>query len=323
MLNLQQRRPFYLSEAITIGYWLVVSFVILLFFQTLPEGRRVLAVHVGYLTFVAGLLIWSQRLPAQLQLHLRMAFAAVMVPVAFMQLAGVVPYLNPIEMEANLIRIDTRIFGVNPQEWMEQHYHPVLTEVLQVVYACFYLIPIAVGVPLLMNGRNKDAEVFWTAVGLAFYLSYLTYIIVPATSPYIFAETPEGKYLITYKEELQGLLLTDRIRASIHEMERIKHDCFPSGHTAVSLVVLLMAFRQQRKVFWVALPVVSALIFSTVYLRYHYVIDLVAGAVLAVAIVIGTPWLVERWNRRYDLPDDPTTVPELAGFQPARQRSPW
>ncbi|MCB9727885.1 MAG: phosphatase PAP2 family protein [Deltaproteobacteria bacterium] len=317
MPNLEQRRPFYLSEAVTIGYWLVVSLVILLFFQNLPEGRHVLAVHVGYLAFVSGVFFWIQRLPPQLQLNVRTAFAAVMVPVAFMQLAGVVPYLNPIEMEANLLRIDERIFGVNPQEWMQQYYHPALTEVLQVVYACFYLIPLAVGLPLLLRGRHKDAEVFWTAVAFAFYLSYITYIVVPARSPYIFAETPEGRYLLTYSSELRGLLLTDRLRASIHDMERIKHDCFPSGHTAVSLVVLLMAFRQQRKVFWVALPVVSALIFSTIYLRYHYVIDLVAGATLAVAIVWVTPPLVERWNRRYGLPDDPTTVPELEEL-PAR-----
>jgi membrane-associated phospholipid phosphatase len=41
--------------------------------------------------------------------------------------------------------------------------------------------------------------------------------------------------------------------------------------------------------------VFAALItFSTVYLRYHYVIDVLAGAVLAIAMIAVTPWIYSK-----------------------------
>ena len=57
-------------------------------------------------------------------------------------------------------------------------------------------------------------------------------------------------------------------------------DCFPSGHTEIALVVLLYAWRFERRYFCGLLPAVGLLLFSTVYLRYHYVVDVLAGALL-------------------------------------------
>src|SRR5574341_569504 len=52
--------------------------------------------------------------------------------------------------------------------------------------------------------------------------------------------------------------------------------------TAVALMTLYYAWKTKEKVLaGVLLPVVSALIVSTVYLRYHYVIDVLAGIALA------------------------------------------
>jgi len=54
--------------------------------------------------------------------------------------------------------------------------------------------------------------------------------------------------------------------------------------------VLYYGFRLHRKTFRWLLPFGIGIIVSTVYLRYHYVVDVVAGALLAVAIVaIATP----------------------------------
>ena len=65
-------------------------------------------------------------------------------------------------------------------------------------------------------------------------------------------------------------------------------DAFPSGHAAVTLVVQWYAFRYfQRRGFWL-LPLTVALLFSTVYLGYHYAVDILAGAVLAVFCIVVT-----------------------------------
>ena len=83
-----------------------------------------------------------------------------------------------------------------------------------------------------------------------------------------------------------------------NSLEGIKRDAFPSGHTAVTLVVLCLAYRFQKTLFWFFLPFVLALIAATVYLRYHYVIDVVAGIVLSVLTVFIGEKYFYYWEKK-------------------------
>jgi membrane-associated phospholipid phosphatase len=53
----------------------------------------------------------------------------------------------------------------------------------------------------------------------------------------------------------------------------------------ITVSVLIVAWRRLRWLFWVLLPVATLLVLSTVYCRYHYVVDVIAGIVLAFATV--------------------------------------
>jgi membrane-associated phospholipid phosphatase len=50
---------------------------------------------------------------------------------------------------------------------------------------------------------------------------------------------------------------------------------------AISFVVWLYAYRNSKKFFWILSPLILSLWLSTLYLRYHYLIDVVAGFILA------------------------------------------
>ena len=70
----------------------------------------------------------------------------------------------------------------------------------------------------------------------------------------------------------------------------------PSGHTAIGLIVLFLAYRYARLLFYIFCPIVAALILSTVYLRHHYVIDVFAGAALAAGCSLIGPRLYRWWE---------------------------
>ena len=53
----------------------------------------------------------------------------------------------------------------------------------------------------------------------------------------------------------------------------------------ISMAVLIVMWKRARDVFWWLLPVASLLIVATVYCRFHYVIDLIAGTTLAFIVV--------------------------------------
>ena len=69
-------------------------------------------------------------------------------------------------------------------------------------------------------------------------------------------------------------------------------DVFPSVHVAVSAYLLLFDWRHRRRRFrWFLLPCLI-LWFSTLYLRFHYFVDELAGVVAALA----GWWMAENYE---------------------------
>jgi membrane-associated phospholipid phosphatase len=54
---------------------------------------------------------------------------------------------------------------------------------------------------------------------------------------------------------------------------------------SITTVIWLVAWRQQRKIAYWLTPIAAGLIFATVYGRFHYVLDVIAGLALAGVIV--------------------------------------
>ena len=99
-----------------------------------------------------------------------------------------------------------------------------------------------------------------------------------------------------YSIPLEGSFLTDLVRDGLNALEHNKRDAMPSGHTQIALIVLYLAYQYERFLFYVFVPIIIGLIISTVYLRYHYVIDLFAGALIAAGCMITGPRLYTWWN---------------------------
>jgi membrane-associated phospholipid phosphatase len=125
---------------------------------------------------------------------------------------------------------------------------------------------------------------------LGYYLSYIGYLLFPAIGPrFTMAQL--------YTVPLDGGVITDFLRDSLNNLEHNKRDCMPSGHTQIALITLGLAFRHSRKLFYIYLPMVLGLILATVYLRYHYVVDVLAGALLAAICLALGPWLFRWWEK--------------------------
>jgi membrane-associated phospholipid phosphatase len=128
------------------------------------------------------------------------------------------------------------------------------------------------------------------------YISYVGYFLVPAAGPNIhnvlgpLKPVPiEVMSLYRFASDLPGVWLTGPLRSWMFDVELTKKDCFPSGHVAVAVVCWAIARRVDRRFAPLFAVLAVGVTLSTVYLRYHYVVDVVAGAVLAVFCL--TWWL--------------------------------
>lgn len=277
-------------------YTFVVA-VCLVRFPALPEPWKPIAWYGGAFAATALLAtLLRRRTGVKAQLP-RVVFALLVAPMSFLMLSFVVPYANPWHGERWLKAIDDALFfGHNPNEMIDRITWPPLTEVLHFVYAFYYLIPLVLLVGLLRANRGAGLARGLFDVILCLYASYVGYFLIPATGPNL---NVCALFPAHFPEPMEGLKFAERLRASMLEAEWIKHDCWPSGHTALSLTCLIAARREGAKTtFRILLVPVILLIFSTVYLRYHYVIDVLCGVALAWAVARFGPLLFAAWARR-------------------------
>lgn len=221
---------------------------------------------------------------------LRALLALAALPAVFSALCWLLPGVHPEPFEYRWLALDRAVFGDDVARLVDGWLSPWLVEGLQLVYASFYGLAIAAVLGAgLGAGRAAFDRAMLQVVG-GFLVSYLGYLLVPTLAP---------KLVLAHASPPVGLWLTPLLQQTIDAGELNPWDCFPSGHTMLTIVALVCLWRWNRRWFrWLVVPG-GLLILSTVLLRYHWVIDVVAGAVLAAASIRWCDRLADRdgWPR--------------------------
>ncbi len=226
-----------------------------------------------------------------------------MAPLVFFiysQVQEYIRFVNPYEFDSILIGWDRFLFGTDPTVWLNQISFPALTEFLQISYMTYFLMPLIHGIELHYRGDDAVFNKFAGTIIFCFYISYLLYLIMPAIGPRF---TLHEFGLTSF--EMPGLWLTEALRAIVnqgggipagvlHPENYVNRDCMPSGHTMLTLMNIILAFRLKSKFKWVFLIFGVSLIFGTVYLRYHYVVDVLAGIVFCLLVL----WIEPKISRK-------------------------
>jgi len=206
-----------------------------------------------------------------------------------------------------LINIDQRFFGFQASLVLQRIISPGLTTWMEFAY--FYHI---INIPLVacvlyMSGNRARFREMMSGLMVVSFLGLLGYLLVPAIGPMY---TLRDLYTVPLWQPL-GVF---RREVDFMDFARIRRDVFPSMHVAISFVVWLYAYRNSKKLFWILSPLVLSLWFSTLYLRYHYLVDVLAGLLLAPLAF----WIANTLFRRFGEIPVPVTVPEKW-----MERLPW
>lgn len=190
----------------------------------------------------------------------------------YMENARLIPLINPNDMDGLLIILDRYLFlGNDPTVMLGKMSSPPLTEILQIVYASFYFLPLTLCVMAYRQDRDTF-HIIASVILTGFYISFIGYYLTPALGP---------RFTIQHDHPLTGVFSFNVIRSTLDSLEGVMRDCCPSGHAMISVLTVLLAYRYKKSFFGPALVWTVLLFFSAVYLRYHYVVDLIAGLVMA------------------------------------------
>jgi len=263
------------SDLLTLSFLFLVSCLAVYSAPVNPSWTGLVATYTVLAFAILAAALYRTRMgPTKMGFHLSIIATVVAVFLIFNSLGSLIAGLHTTIFDPFLIAVDHAIFGVHPTVWMERLISPTLSFLLQFAYISYYFIPVSLGVILIARGRFGEFEEVLFGILLCFYLSYVGYLLVPAIGP---------RFTLTHLQtgDLQLSPFIKSIQDALNGLEKNKTDAFPSGHTAISLMSLYYAWKErEKKLFAVFIPAVTGLIFSTVYLRYHYVIDVIAGIAL-------------------------------------------
>ena len=221
----------------------------------------------------------------------------------FKELYGMIDPIRGFIYDDVLILIDRFIFKTDPTLALYQIANPYLTELLQIVYGTFFFLPVILGIDLIRQNKSEEFNYSAFIIVYGFVLSFIGYILVPAIGPRFILHNFEMNNI-----ELPGLFITDFLREIVNSGESIpsgtinpamivQRDAFPSGHTQMTLLVMFLSvkFGSKLKCFFIING--ALLIFATVYLRYHYVVDLIGGLFFMIFTLWSGKYIYEWWLR--------------------------
>ncbi|MCX8089683.1 MAG: phosphatase PAP2 family protein [Verrucomicrobiae bacterium] len=280
----------------TQGYNALVGSVILLFHNdTIPIWAWLVTAHVVAAMLIHTLIEAHARRPAQPVLNFLRHFYPVLLYTGFFRETGAVnrifftEYLDPM-----VIRWEQALFGCQPSvlfmAWLP--WLPV-SELFYAAYFSYYVMISGVGLALFLRDRRQFFH-YVSVVSFLFYMCYAIYCVVPVIGPRVFFREIEGYHL---PDDLQALAVTDvypdavkagvffKIMAWIYKVFEAPGAALPSSHVAVAICTLYFSRRYLPRIRHVHAVTVVLLCASTVYCRYHYVVDVLAGVLTAVVLI--------------------------------------
>lgn len=276
-----ERRRIHPSDGIVLALLLLAVTVAVVRLETVGAG--LLGVHVLLLAFFAtASWLFTRYKQSPVVGYLRPLVTVCVVFTLYTTLGKLGFAAMPYLADGFLSHADQWLLGFDPSLAIQPLQSPGRVEFFSFVYGAF--IPY-IYLSLLLNclGRAPgERDVFLTGWVLTYAISFLGYLFLPAHGPVVY-------HAADYDVALQGGMFYRAVLAGV-EAGGGPHGAFPSLHIGCSVYFCLFDLKSNRLRGLTYLPIVLLIYVSTVFLRYHYVVDLIAGTIIASSCI----WLTRR-----------------------------
>jgi membrane-associated phospholipid phosphatase len=290
------------TDLVVIIFYLFLTILNLIYHSRIIEWPVLILINFAVISFVVSVAYLDDSGKRKFWFQVHYWYLAPLILLTFKELYLMIKPIRGMDFDYVLINVDRFIFGTDPTKVLLKIANPFLTEILQIAYSSFYLLPIILGINLMMHNRRTALDFSVFSVVYGFFLSYYGYFLLPAIGPRFTLHNFNN-----LNNELPGLFLTNFLREIINLGESIpsgtpnpadivQRDVFPSGHTEMTLIVMYLSYKFKAKSRYFLIPIGTLLIIATVYMRYHYVIDLIGGALFMAFTMWSGKYIYNYWQ---------------------------
>ncbi len=257
--------------------------------ERVPDGPWLAAKAVAVGAVYLGAVRLEPRLPARrARPALHLAAVALGLAWLFGAVAPLQLVLHGRWLDQGVLDLERAVLGVQPALWLQRWVRPWLTEWLMFCYVIYLGLYPAVGALLWERGGGAALEHYLLALALANVACDLGFVLCPVAGPLPFM----GERFTVPLQGWGWTWLAELLRSQAHYVG----GTIPSPHCAAATVMWGATWRWHRPAFWALAPVILSLYLSTVYGRFHYLTDAVAGLLVALAALWAAPRLLLAWE---------------------------
>lgn len=206
---------------------------------------------------------------------------------------------------AELVRVEERFFSVVTEagprtlsDIIAGNTHPLLDLWCGATYLSWVPGVLVAAAYLFTRHRRRAFElsVGFLVVNLAGWAIWFSY---PAAPPWYVDLYGTGPALLHAPSSAAGLVRFDAllgvpVASSLYSKSAYIFGAMPSLHVAYATLVTWMTFPVGGKLRAAGLAFAASMAFAAIYLRHHYIIDVVAGVAVAVPVALFVQWLTRR-----------------------------
>lgn len=264
------------------------------------QARVLFRIALSAAVVLGGAVIYrvALELPHAVRLNVYRLGLALTVVESYLMLRELLPLVRSDSVDGTLLAVDRALFGFEPALWLERFNSPSIVEWFAFFYFSYFVICGAYLVGILWSSTpGRHTSVFAIGSLMVLFVGHLGYLLVPGYGPVVHLSH-------LYAGPVQGGFFWECVRATVAAGGAQK-DIFPSLHTALPTWFTLYAIYRARRDdrFWGAAAVTgffaANIIVSTMFLRWHYAIDVLAGLGLATTAMFVAPRLAgyeARWR---------------------------
>jgi membrane-associated phospholipid phosphatase len=212
--------------------------------------------------------------------------ALVMIVFSYEALAGPIDSLADSGKILSLFEVDKYLWGFNLTGWIQSSLSSTsMTDAAFVLYEM--LVPlVAVTSLLIWRYRPSSFSKYVTAMLLASYAALVTFLLVPTAPPW-FSGVADNLVRDS------GLGTTTAYLGPLAAFFQPNYFAsFPSMHAAYTVICSYFLLKTYQRLGAVSIIITGGILFSTLYLGQHYLVDILAGVFYALVPCI----LSERWQ---------------------------
>jgi len=264
------------TDTVIAGYLVTTAVLVAAFHGQFSPWKALVAAHLLASALIYSLRFLPAKLPGVVQFF-RDWYPVMVLPLLYKEVEVFAAAFGNWGLTGILQELEVSLFAGHPSIYLSERLPWIpLSEYLHFCYFAYVLmVPAMGGYWDYTKQLTKFRELVFL-VSIALTVSYLFFVMFPVDSPY-YLSAPLG-------EPLAGNFFYQLVHFMAGQ-GGARGGAFPSSHVSVSTVVLLVVWYHDRRIGYFLAPIVAGIYVATVYGRFHYALDVIAGLALAVALV--------------------------------------